>query len=226
MEIPSTLSHDGVNTTTPFQPRRKTPAGLKVVIGFFYFHLLLVLFPAWSYFQYDLVAGLHLEEPRILADEAVVQTNRAIGLANLLTVIPLNLLAIAGLSMPSTCCSNRFSASSLPPAWGMVSSYMLLGSALYWPTLFLATRLTYASADIGHVKLGASDATTAAVVVAFALWSAWYLSTFMFREAAQVFSSSVDDPGNESGFREVFTKNAAVVGLGKDPRSSYGSIVS
>jgi hypothetical protein len=202
------------NIPIPTPPSMK---GLRVVLGFFYFHLLLVSFPSWSYFQYDVVATTyHLEEPRGIADEAVVQTNRAIGLVNIILVIPLNILAIVGLSIPlfsyqpqqqyqqqqrrrqhDTNNNNdlrgtiqqqqqpqhpRPSPPSPPPPvsvplWGMLSSYLLLGIALYWPVLFLATRCTYTSASIGHIPLGPSDVITVTLVLLLSLWSTMHLST-------------------------------------------------
>jgi hypothetical protein len=209
--------HDAIDTTAPLGAQIRAPNGLKIVIGFFYFHLLLVMFPAWSFFQYDVVAAFHLEEPRVLADEAVVQTNRAIGLTNLFVVIPLNLMAVAGLMVPSRC-------SLQPPLWGMVSSYMILGVALYWPTLFLATRCTYASADIAHIKLGAGDATTAALVIVVALWSTWYLSTSIFREVDhQSVTSNLRAHADLGGMTNVPPEVVPLQGGTKEGYGRHGS---
>jgi hypothetical protein len=165
------------------------PRGIKVVVGFFAFHLLLVIFPAWSFFQYNLVATtFHLEEPRSITDEAVVQTNRAIGWTNLVLVIPLNLLAILGLLKGRHCTwgdnsqglkpQQQYSNTTTPPIWAMACSFLLLGNALNWPILYLASRWTYASADIDHVPLQGSDVGVLTIVLALALWSTWYLTSY------------------------------------------------
>jgi hypothetical protein len=201
--------------TPPLQLPNPPPTtmGLRVVIGFFYFHLLLVLLPAWSYFQYDMVAAFHLEEPRSIADEAVVQTNRAIGLVNLMLVVPLNLLAIIGLTLPllrrrrhPASFSSTWHPPQAPPLWGMISSYLLLGVALYWPTLFVATRITYAVADIAHVRLGPQDLTTVSMVLAFALWSTWHLST-LSTSLGEVAPHDHDDGGHAKASVVTSTTN-------------------
>jgi hypothetical protein len=161
----------------------KLPCGIKVVALFFLFHLLLVVIPAWSYFHYDFVATqLHLEEPRELADEAVVQTNRAIGLVNCIWVIPLNLFAIVGL----TCCSRRqntsdnhrrtINNSTPPPPWVFTVSYTLLGVSVYWPLQYISSRCTYSSARIDHVPLRGSDLGMLTIVLVLSLWSSYYLT--------------------------------------------------
>lgn len=175
---------------------RSPCGGVSVVMVFLTIHLLLVTIPAWSYFQYNVVASkLHLEDPREWADEAVVQANRAIGLTNLVWVIPINVCALAGLGWVCCCgetgcvCwrgggrrrerqQRRRLHSKTPPMWPFATTYMLLGVAIYWPIQFWSSRLTYSSADIGHVPLQAADAATLLFVLAFASWSAWYLSSY------------------------------------------------
>jgi hypothetical protein len=155
--------------------------GISLVVVYFVIHLLLVLAPAWSYFQYDFVSlKLHLEEPRVFADEAVVQTNRAIGLTAWIWVIPVNICAIVGLS----CCTTATPRGqqqhevAMPSLWPFTVSYLLLGTAMYWPIQFLSSRLTYSSADIDHVGLQTSDVLTLILVLSFAMLSTWYLSSY------------------------------------------------
>ena len=162
-----------------------SPCGIKVVITFFTFHLLLVVIPAWAYFQYDLVATqMHLEEPRELADEAVVQANRAIGLANAIWVIPLNVVAIVGLAWRRKASNNGSTAThsmqhtSSPPTWAFTASYMLLGVSIYWPIQYLCSRSTYSSAGIDHVPLRGSDVVTLSVVLMLSIWSAYFLASY------------------------------------------------
>jgi hypothetical protein len=152
--------------------------GISLVVAFLVIHLLLVVAPAWSYFQYDFVSlTLHLEEPRVLADEAVVQSNRAIGLTAWMWVIPVNICALVGL-----CCftarrqqRHRIGVPSLCP---FTASYLLLGAAIYWPIQFWSSRLTYSSADIDHVALQASDGATLILVLVFAMSSTCYLTHY------------------------------------------------
>lgn len=186
-----------------------TPCGIKAVSVFFIFHLLLVVIPAWSFFQYDLVATqLHLEEPRELADEAVVQANRAIGLTNCIWVIPLNVVAIVGL----TCCGSyngnrntdgrRFAnhdttlSSHTPPTWAFAVSYMLLGISIYWTIQYIGSRYTYASADVDHVQLRGSDLGMLGIVLLLSLWSTYYLSSYQTRIMVINGTPAKDPPQN------------------------------
>eukprot|EP00339_Tiarina_fusa_P024415 CAMPEP_0117052114 /NCGR_PEP_ID=MMETSP0472-20121206/36026_1 /TAXON_ID=693140 ORGANISM="Tiarina fusus, Strain LIS" /NCGR_SAMPLE_ID=MMETSP0472 /ASSEMBLY_ACC=CAM_ASM_000603 /LENGTH=155 /DNA_ID=CAMNT_0004766623 /DNA_START=91 /DNA_END=555 /DNA_ORIENTATION=+ len=135
--------------------------GLKVLVGFIILHALLLLTQTWAVFDYDTVAGLKLQEPRSMADEAVVQTNRAIGLGDTIIMLPLNIMAIVGIL------SRKF--------YGVICSWMLLGAALYWPVVFVMSRFTYASADILHIPLRAEDLITTGAVFFFACWGSWLL---------------------------------------------------
>jgi hypothetical protein len=191
--MPSSLTDTIVHQSST---RRQTPMGIKVLIGFLMYHLLLVTCPAWSFFQYDTVSTtFHLEEPRIITDEAVVQTNRAIGFTNLIFVIPLNIVSIIGLLSHfgcSCCCwgsccvrknhdsnitNNDNTQFALLPVWVLTISFMVLGIALYWPILYLSSRYTYSTANIRHVPLHCSDLITLLLVLCMAIWSVWYLAS-------------------------------------------------
>jgi len=147
--------------TTAANKSGKLPLGMKVLMGFLIFHLLIVLTQTWAFFDYDLMARKKLQEPRFLADEAVVQSNRAICAAHSVVMLPLNLMALAGLAR------HKF--------YGVVSTWMLLGTALYWPVNFVASRFTYASAGIRHVGLNGGDSGICAFVFLFACWGSWFL---------------------------------------------------
>jgi hypothetical protein len=134
---------------------------LKVVIGFLIFHLAIILTQTWAFFDYDLVASNKLQEPRFLADEAVVQANRAICAAHSVVMLPLSLMAIAGLVR------HQF--------YGVVCTWMLFGTALYWPVNFIASRFTYASAGIRHVELNGGDFGICLFVFMFGCWGSWLL---------------------------------------------------
>jgi hypothetical protein len=137
------------------------PSGIKVLIGFLILHTLLLLTQTWAVFQYDLMASYYLQEPRFMAEEAVVQSNRAIGLADTVVMLPLSFMAIYGLL------TRKF--------YGVICSWMLLGTALYWPAQFIASRFTYASANIKHVNLRGEDFFICTVVFLFACWGSWLL---------------------------------------------------
>lgn len=137
------------------------PSGIKILMGFLLFHLLIVLTQTWAFFDYDLMARNKLQEPRFLADEAVVQSNRAICAAHSVVMLPLSFMALIGLAR------HQF--------YGVICTWMLLGTALYWPVNFVASRFTYSSAGIRHVELNGGDFGICAFVFLFACWGSWLL---------------------------------------------------
>lgn len=141
--------------------KRSLTTAMKWLLVFLLFHLLIVLTQTWAFFDYDRMALSKLQEPRFLADEAVVQSNRAICAAHFMVMLPLNILAIAGLT--------RYKF------YGVVCTWMLLGTAMYWPINFLASRYTYMSANIRHVPLNGADSFICTFVLATACWFSWYL---------------------------------------------------
>eukprot|EP00429_Kryptoperidinium_foliaceum_P019231 CAMPEP_0176035654 /NCGR_PEP_ID=MMETSP0120_2-20121206/17644_1 /TAXON_ID=160619 /ORGANISM="Kryptoperidinium foliaceum, Strain CCMP 1326" /LENGTH=174 /DNA_ID=CAMNT_0017369021 /DNA_START=23 /DNA_END=547 /DNA_ORIENTATION=- len=164
------------------QPSPPCPTDVKILIIFLVVHLLIVLTQTWAFFDYDLMARNKLQEPRFLADEAVVQSNRAICAAHSIVILPLNLLAIVGLT------SKQF--------YGVVSSWMMLGTAMFWPTNFVASRFTYSSAGIRHVELNGGDFSICLFVFIFACWASqrlyrstelvgWWLSSLEMAEAKE-----------------------------------------
>ena len=205
---PKTQTQQKTTTTS------KPPFGIKIVIGFLIYHLLLIIFPAWSYFQYDLVATtLHLEEPRQLADEAVVETNRAIGLTNLIYVIPINIVSIIGLCYHYTCCccccccssshNNNTKLPLLPPIWLMTTTTMVLSIAIYWPILYISSRYTYSSANIDHVPLHTTDIITLVVELCFAVWSIWYVSSLYSNSNSSYSLRLLSDKNQHSDGRDT-----------------------
>lgn len=135
--------------------------GIKVLLSFLIFHLAIVLTQTWALFDYDLMARNKLQEPRFLADEAVVQSNRAICAAHSVVMLPLSIIAIVGLLR------HQF--------YGVICTWMLLGTALYWPVNFVASRFTYASAEIRHVELNGGDFGICLFVFSFACWGSCLL---------------------------------------------------
>ena len=135
--------------------------GIKALLVFLVFHLAIILTQTWAFFDYDLMARNKLQEPRFLADEAVVQSNRAICAAHSLVMLPLSVLAIVGLLR------HQF--------YGVICTWMLLGTALYWPVNFVASRFTYASAGIRHVEINGGDLGICVFVFLAACWGSWLL---------------------------------------------------
>lgn len=144
-----------------YHSAQQLSSGIKVLIGFLFFHALLLLTQTGAVLDYDLMAGWKLQEPRSMADEAVVQSNRAIGLADTFIVLPLNAMALYGILC------RKF--------YGVICCWLLLGIALYWPVVFVMSRFTYASADIEHVALRLEDAGITGFVFLFACWGSWLL---------------------------------------------------
>jgi hypothetical protein len=143
------------STTAPLS------TGIKVLVGFLIIHALLLVTQTWAVWDYDLMASWKLQEPRSMATEAVVQSNRAIGLADTVIMLPLSVMAIVGLLR------RQF--------YGVVCSWMLLGIALYWPVVFVMSRFTFASADIAHVPLRTEDLVITGTIFLFAAWGGWLL---------------------------------------------------
>lgn len=135
--------------------------GIKVLLGFLLFQLLIVLTQTWAFFDYDRMARHKLQEPRFLAEEAVVQSNRAICATQAVVMIPLTILSMVGIIR------HRF--------YGVVCTWMVLGTALYWPVNFIASRVTYASAGIRHVELNGADLGICVLIFVGASWGSWIL---------------------------------------------------
>ena len=90
----------------------KLPPGVKVIIGF---HL--CSFVLWFFGQsvavvaYDTMADWGLQGPRDLLDPVIVEVNRGIGLTDTLVMLPLFIVAAAGLAR------KRFFGSRLWKSW-------------------------------------------------------------------------------------------------------------
>jgi hypothetical protein len=145
------------------QEPSKLPFGIKFIIGF---HL--VSFVLWLFGQtgavvaYDTVAAWGLQEPRALSDPALVEVNRAIGLADTFLMLPLFIVAVVGLLRI------RF--------YGAVASWLVFGMSLYWPAVFFSMQAFYSAADIRHVSITMTVATILLANMAIAGWGSWYLA--------------------------------------------------
>jgi hypothetical protein len=138
------------------------PVGVKVIIGFHLFSLILWFFgQTMAVVAYDLVAGWGLQESRLLLDPAIVQVNRAIGLTDTLVMLPLFVVAGVGLVRM------RF--------YGAVASWLAFGMTLYWPLVFWASQGFYSAADIRHAPTTAEQIILPGTLWLVAIWGSWYL---------------------------------------------------
>jgi len=143
------------------QSKKPLPTELQLLQGFLWLHLLLMLTQTWAFFDYDLMARNRLQEPRFMAEEAVVQSNRAKCLTGTIVIVPLSVLSLYGISQ------RKF--------FGALGTGMVLATAMYWSVEFLSSRYTYSSADIRHVDLQGGDFGICAFFFLFSCWGSWKL---------------------------------------------------
>ena len=110
---------------------------------------------------YDTVAEWGLQDARALIDPVIVEVNRGIGLADMIIMIPLFIIAVMGLWR------NKF--------YGAVTSWMALGISLYWPVVFWCSQFFYARADIKHQTAPVSTHVILIFIITVSLWASWYL---------------------------------------------------
>jgi hypothetical protein len=111
---------------------------------------------------YDKVAEWGLQEPRALLDPAVVEVNRAIGLADTIVQLPLFIFATIGLLR------RRF--------YGAVASWLVFGMTVYWPVVFWCSQGFYGTAGIKHAPTSMTAIVLPACLFLIACWGSWYLS--------------------------------------------------
>lgn len=140
----------------------KLPLGIKVIIGFFLLSTVLwTIGQGGAVVAYDTVVQWGLQDPREGTDPVFVETNRAIGLADMLVHIPLFLPAIIGLWQ------RRF--------YGAVFSWLVLGTTIYWPVVAWTMKYFFAQAAVEHIPFDAATNGILAFIVLFAIWASWYL---------------------------------------------------
>ncbi|MBU0520284.1 hypothetical protein KKA00_09465 [bacterium] len=138
------------------------PIGIKVIIAFFVLSALLwTVGQGGAVIAYDTVAGWGLQDLRDAIDPAIVEVNRGIGLADIIVQMPLFLIAILGLWKLKY--------------FGLVASWLALGTTLYWPIVFLSSQYFYKQAGIKYQPTPPSVYLILGCIVLFALWAAWYL---------------------------------------------------
>jgi hypothetical protein len=140
----------------------KLPVGIKIIIGF---HLLNILL--WAIGQggavlfYDIVAKWGLQDSRELLDPVIVEVNRGIGLADMLIMIPLFIIAVIGLWHLKL--------------YGAIASWLALGITLYWPVVFFCSQYFYGQTGIEHKPTEMSVNFILIFLLLFASWASWYL---------------------------------------------------
>jgi len=137
--------------------------GVKIIIGFHLVSLILwLLGQTVAVFSYDTVAGWGLQAPRVLTDRALVEVNRAIGLADTLVMLPLFIVAVVGLLR------RRF--------FGAVASWLAFGMTIYWPVVFWCSQYLFGKAGVRYQPTQASAVLLPAALMIVALWGSWYLA--------------------------------------------------
>uniref|UniRef100_A0A7R9VM25 EXPERA domain-containing protein n=1 Tax=Pseudictyota dubia TaxID=2749911 RepID=A0A7R9VM25_9STRA len=111
--------------------------------------------------QYDLVASWGFQTPRELLDGAVVETNRAIGMADTIVLNPVYIMAAAGLL------KRQF--------YGAICSWMAFALTMYWTSIGYALDIAYESGGIKNVPLDAFALAVISFDFAFSVWGSWYL---------------------------------------------------
>lgn len=136
--------------------------GILVIVLFCALNIVLWFFgQTLAVFDYDMVAGWGLQESRALVDPAIVEVNRAMGLADTVIMLPLFVIAAVGLLRM------RF--------YGAVAGWIVLGWNLYWPVVFWASLLFYKQAAIKHAPMTAFTLSITAFFWLVAAWGVWHL---------------------------------------------------
>ena len=144
---------------------RKFPFGVKFIIGFHIFSVVIWFFgQTLAVFMYDKTAEWGLQGSRAVLDPALVEVNRGIGLADTILMLPLFIVAIIGLL------KRRF--------YGAVMSWLVFGITLYWPIIFWCTQSFYKSNGIAHQPTSLLTIILPGVIVLIAAWGSWYLARY------------------------------------------------
>jgi hypothetical protein len=145
------------------QTTTKIPTGFKVVIGFHLFNILLwTIGQGGAVISYDTVAEWGLQDARALLNPAIVEVNRGTGLADMIIMIPLFIIAVFGLWR------QKF--------WGAVFTWLALGITLYWPIVFLCSQFFYSQAGIKCNPTPMSTIVILSTILTFTIWASWYLA--------------------------------------------------
>lgn len=134
---------------------------IKVIIGFHIVSAVLWLFgQTLSIWQHEWVASFGLQIPAESTENAVIQYDRAIAITDTFILIPLHLMAAYGLL------ERKF--------YGVICSWMAFALSMYWPTIFICTRYTFAAGDVKTPPTDAFSACVVVFVIVFSIWGSWY----------------------------------------------------
>ena len=144
------------------QEQKKLPTAIKIIIGFHLLNILLWTFgQGGAVFFYDTVAKWGLQDPRDYIDPVIVEVNRGIGLADMISIMPLFIIAVIGLWRL------KF--------YGFVASWMAFGFSIYWPVVFWSSQYFYGRAQIRYMPTSIESIIIPLFFLGFALWASWYL---------------------------------------------------
>ena len=144
------------------QTTTKFPLGIKIIIGFHMLNILLwTIGQGGAVISYDMVAKWGLQDPREVIDPVIVEVNRGIGLADMIIMIPLFIIAVIGLWRL------KF--------YGAIASWLALGITFYWPVVFWSSQYFYGQAGIKHKPSQMSVTLFLSLLLLFAVWASWYL---------------------------------------------------
>lgn len=144
------------------QKTAKIPLGIKIIIGFHLLNIVLWTFgQGGAVFFYDTAAKWGLQDPRELIDPVIVEVNRAIGLTDVILLIPLFIIAVIGLWRL------KF--------YGAIFSWLALGITLYWPIVFWSSQFFYGQAGIKFQPTPMDTSIILSAIILFAVWASGYL---------------------------------------------------
>jgi len=136
---------------------------VKIIIGFHLLNIFLwTIGQGGAVISYDTIAQWGLQDPRELIDPVIVEVNRAIGLADMIIMIPLFIIAVIGLWR------QKF--------YGAVTSWLAFGITLYWPVVFFCSQYFYGQAEIKHNPTPISAILFLSIILIFTLWASWHLA--------------------------------------------------
>lgn len=151
-----------IKRTYGMQKPVKIPLGVEIIIVFHLLNILLwIIGQGGAVISYDTVAKWGLQDPRELIDPIIVEVNRGIGLADMITMTPLFIIAVIG---PWRL---KF--------YGAIASWLALGITFYWLVVFWSSQYVYGQAEIRHKSTPMSANLVLSLLLLFAVWASWYL---------------------------------------------------
>jgi hypothetical protein len=140
----------------------KMPLGVKFIIAFHLFNIVLwTIGQGGALVSYDTVARWGLQDPRDLVDPVIVAVNKGIGLADMVAMMPLFIVAVIGLWRL------KF--------YGAVASWMVFGFSVYWPVVFWSSQYFYGQAGVKHQAIALSSHVILLSILFIAIWASCYL---------------------------------------------------